>query len=104
MELGVVVGFGYWGYEIGTNTILKILLAICIPVLGFGFWGFFDFRNFGKMSESLRLIQEIVISLLAAAAFYSTRQYFFGWLLAIISIIYHILVYILGERLLKVKS
>lgn len=101
IEAGILAGLGYWGYEIGGSTVIKIVLAIGVPVVGFGFWGFVDFRNMGKMSEPLRLLQELVISGLAAIALYSVGQHFFGWALGLISIIYHILVYMLGGTLLK---
>lgn len=101
MEAGIVAGLGYWGYKTGDSTVVKIVLVIGVPFVGFGFWGFVDFRNMGKMSEALRLLQELVISGLAAVALYSVGQHFFGWVLGFISIIYHILVYALGGTLLK---
>ncbi len=101
MEAGIVAGLGYWGYEVGGSTVGKTLLAISVPVVGFGFWGFVDFRNMGRVSEPLRLLQELVISGLAAIALYSVGQHFFGWALGLISVIYHILVYALGGTLLK---
>jgi hypothetical protein len=101
METGIVAGLAYWGFHTGQNTSMKILLCIGAPLLVFGFWGACDFHNFKKLSEPLRLIQELVLSGLAAIALYSSGQHFLGWTLGAISIIHHILVYLLGEALLK---
>jgi Protein of unknown function (DUF2568) len=101
MESGVVAGLGYYGYHLGSSLGIRILLAIVFPVVGFGFWGSVDFHQFGKLSELLRLIQELVISGLAAVAFYLAGAHIIGWFLAILSVVHHILVYRLGDKLLK---
>jgi hypothetical protein len=42
MELGIVFGFAFWGYDAGKTASIKILLAIGAPVLVFSFWGLVD--------------------------------------------------------------
>ena len=101
MELGIVVGLGYWGYQTGRSMSAKILLSIGVPLLGFGFWGAVDFRWAGRLSEPLRLFQELIISGLAAVAWYAAGQPILGWILGLVSIVYHTLVYLLGGTLLK---
>lgn len=101
MELGIVTALGYWGYRTGDSVGAKILFGIGAPLLGFGFWGLVDFRQAGSLAEPLRLIQELVISMLAAAAWYVAGQQALGWALAAVSILHHALVYLSGERLIK---
>ncbi|MGD8748553.1 MAG: YrdB family protein [Balneolaceae bacterium] len=101
MEAGIVLALGYWGYLTGDTKATKILLCIAVPLVGFGFWGAVDFSRMGKFSESLRLIQELLISGLAALALYSTGAHLLGILLALLSMIHHALVYLLGGTLLK---
>jgi Protein of unknown function (DUF2568) len=101
MELGIVAAMGYWGFQAGSSIIMKIILCIIIPSVVFGFWGFFDFRKTGVISEPLRLVQELVISGLAVWALYVSGQHLLGWILGVISIIHHILIYLLGETLIK---
>ncbi len=103
METGIVLGLGYWGYQTGQGTGMKILLTIGLPLLGFGFWGTVDFHQAGSMAETIRLFQELIISGLAAAAFYTSGLHTAGWILAVITVIHHCLVYLLGERLIKNK-
>jgi len=55
MEFGIVLGFAYWGYHVGTCTLSKILIAIGAPVVVFSFWGFIDFHQAGRMAVALRL-------------------------------------------------
>jgi len=101
MEAGIVVGLGFWGYHAVADGTLAIVLAVAVPLLGFGFWGLVDFRWAGAMAEPLRLIQELVVSLLAALAWYAAGPHLLGWSLAGLSVAHHVLIYALGDRLLK---
>ncbi len=104
METGIVLGLAYWGYHTGESLLLKILLAIIAPVIVFGFWGMVDFRNFGKNSEYFRLSQELIICALVTYLLFVSALPFLGWIFGIISAAHHLLVYLLGERLLKNKK
>jgi len=101
METGIVLGLAYWGYQTGSDVITKLGLAIGAPILGFGFWGAVDFHQAGQAGEPLRLVQELLISGLAAVALWSAGQPLLGLLLALLSLVYHVLVYTTGGRLLK---
>jgi hypothetical protein len=101
METGIVVGLAFWGAQTGSSTIEKVALAIGAPALLFGFWGLVDFRQAGRAAEPLRLVQELAISGLAALAVWAAGQPLLGALLALVSIVYHVLVYVTGGRLLK---
>ncbi len=101
MELGIVLAFAYWGFQTGESTFAKIGLGIAAPVVGFGIWGAVDFHQAGRYAESLRLTEELIISGLAAAALIVAGQPILGAVLALISIVYHLVVYLRGGRLLK---
>lgn len=101
METGIVLAFAFWGYKTGDSTGTKILWAIITPIVGFGIWGAIDFHQMGRMAEPLRLIEELVISGVAAFALYSVDQHALGWSFAALSLLYHVLVYLSGGRLLK---
>lgn len=101
MEAGIVAAFGYWGYHTGTTTVEKVLLAVGAPALGFGLWGAVDFHWAGRLSEALRLIEELLISGGAAVALYAAGRQILGWALALVSVVYHALLYAQGGRLLK---
>ncbi len=100
MEAGVVLGLAYWGVHAGEDVGGKILLGAGAPALGFGFWGAVDFRRAGRLAEPLRLMQELVVSGLAAVALYIAGQPMLGIALTALSIVYHSLVYASGARLL----
>ena len=94
MEAGVVAGLLYWGIHTGDSAAGK-------AALGFGVWGALDFRRAGRYAEGLRLAEELAISGLAAAALYTAGAHVLGAALATVSVVHHILVYAIGERLLK---
>jgi Protein of unknown function (DUF2568) len=100
MEVGIVAALASWGAHTPESTWASIALGLAAPVVGFGIWGAVDFHQAGRYAEPLRLAEELVISLLAAAALYSTGQHTLGVALAILSVAYHTLVYATGARLL----
>lgn len=104
MEAAIVIGMAYCGYVLGNRGVWKIILAILFPVAGFGFWGLVDFHRLHKHGETLRFIQEMLITGLLAAALYVLGAHGAGWVLAILSLLHHSLTYLLGERLLKNRS
>ncbi len=101
MEAGIVFGLAYWGAHTGDSTAGRIALGILAPVIGFGLWGAVDFHQAGRFAEPLRLVQELVISGLAALALYAAGLHVVGVALAALSIVYHALVYLSGGALLK---
>lgn len=103
MEVGIVVALGTWGYHVAVGRTMPMVLAVIVPALGFGFWGLVDFRWAGALSEPLRLTQELGVSALAAVAWYAAGRHGLAWALAGLSVAHHVLVYALGDRLLKVR-
>ena len=101
MELAIVVALAWWGAVTGTSAASSILLGVAAPLVGFGIWGLVDFHQAGRLGEPLRLIEELAISFLAAAGWYAAGQHLLGWGLAGLSVVYHVLVYATGRRLLK---
>lgn len=104
METAVVAALALWGAQAGDTTTTRILLAIGAPVVGFGFWGAVDFRWAGRLAEPLRLAQELAVSGVAAGAAYAAGAPVFGIALAMLSVLYHALVYLAGDRLLNQRT
>jgi hypothetical protein len=104
METGIIIAFGFWGLNEGSTTMTKIAFCILTPVIGFGFWGLVDFHQMGKWAEPLRCTQEILISALAAFLLYQAGAFLYSYILILLSILYHLLIYVNGERLLKKKT
>jgi Protein of unknown function (DUF2568) len=103
LEVGVVAALADWGIQTGQGTTAKVLLGLGVPLVGFGLWGAVDFHR-ARHAEGLRLVQELVISGLAAVAWYAAGAHLLGVALAAWSIVYHALVYASGARLLKPVS
>lgn len=101
MEFGIVLALGIWGYHTGSSVATKLLLAIGAPIVGFGFWGAVDFHQAGRLAEPLRLLQELAISALAGIALFAAGLPKWGLALIALSAIHHVLVYALGQRLIK---
>jgi Protein of unknown function (DUF2568) len=104
MEAAIVVALGVWGYNTGGSTPASIGLMLAAPLVGFGFWGAVDFHQAGRLAEPLRLTQELVVSGLAALAWYAAGHHTLAIALAALSLVYHTSVYATGARLLKTES
>jgi hypothetical protein len=100
LEACIVVAFAWWGFVAGGSTAAGILLAAAAPAIAFGLWGLVDFHGAGRLAEPARLLQELVISGLAAVAWYAAGQHALAWMLAALSVVHHALVYATGDRLL----
>ena len=100
LEVGVVAGLAWWGYRTGGGGGTGALLAILVPTIGFGIWGAVDFHRAGRLAEPLRLTEELLISGLAAVGLIAVGPASSGWGLLGFSVVYHLLVYTNGERLL----
>lgn len=101
LEFGIVLAFGFWGYNLGNNEGSKLFLLLLFPIVGFGIWGAIDFHQLEKNAELYRLIEELLISFIASYGLYTIGQTVLAVSLAVLTIIYHILVYSFGERLLQ---
>ena len=101
MEVGVVSGLAWWGFDTGGGGALGIFLAVLAPAIGFGVWGAVDFHQAGRYAEHLRLGEELVISGLATWALLDIAQPAWAWVLLAVSVVYHAAVYAAGERLLR---
>jgi Protein of unknown function (DUF2568) len=88
------------GHPHGESTPAKIVLAIGAPLAGFAVLGAVDFRHV-RFGELVRLVEELVICAVAAAASYPTGARLFGIGLAALSIGYHAFVYASGGRLVE---
>jgi hypothetical protein len=64
-----------------------VLLGVGAPLVGFGFWGAVDFHR-ARHAEGLRLPQELVVSGLAAVAWYASGAHLLRVALAAWSILY----------------
>ena len=104
LETAIVAALAYWGVHRGDSTAAKVVLGIGAPLVGFGIWGAIDFRQAGRLAETLRLIEELVISGLAALAVYSSGLHAIGIAIAVLTVAYHAFVYVLGARLLEPKT
>ena len=101
MEFGIVAAMAYWGYRVGSNLIIGILIGILAPLIVFGFWGLVDFHQAGHVAEPLRLVEELIICGLVTAALFVSGQPVFALIFGLIAIVQHGLVYLLGDTLLK---
>ena len=67
-EAAVLGALAHRGAHTGTSTAGSAALAVAAPAVGFGVRGAVDVRFAGRHSEPPRLLEELVISGLAAAA------------------------------------
>lgn len=70
VEIAVFIGPMCFVFQLGQNMIVKILLSFIAALLVFGFWSLVDFHQCGRNAELFRLLQELILSALAAFFFF----------------------------------
>lgn len=95
LELAMLAGFGYWGFQTAASAGMKVLLGLGLPIIALLLWGvFFAPRS----SRRLSLIPGVLLSLglfwLSAAALYAAQQQQPGLIFAIVAVINRALVVI----------
>jgi len=104
VEVLVIVSLAVWGFAVGEAGAWRAILTVLAPAVGFGFWALVDFRWLGPRAEPARLVQELAVSGVAAAAAIGAGQTALGWTLAALTVLYHLLVYAAGQRLLHLPE
>ena len=101
LEVGIVAATAWYGYTLAGDTPTRLALAVLVPLAVFGFWATVDFRFAGRRGETLRLLQELVVTAVASGALYESGHHILAGALLALSVVHHAAVYLLGERLLK---
>jgi hypothetical protein len=73
LELGALISFGYWGFQLGHGGIAKIALGIGMPLIVAVFWGTFVAPKAAiPVSIPVRIMLQLLVFGSAAAALYAS--------------------------------
>src|SRR4051794_8990145 len=101
LELVGLYAFGLWGWQFSDNTVLRLLLAIVLPVLAATAWGVFstvgDSRGQGKALVAVpgwaRLALEVAYFALATWAFVAAGAATVGLVFGLVALVQTLLAY-----------
>lgn len=75
LELAALVAFGMWGYSLGPNLFLRVVLATALPLLVAVLWGIFlSPRATVPLEPALKYALRLMVFALAALALIATRH------------------------------
>lgn len=75
LEICILVIFGYWGFQTGSNPLMKFLLGLGAPILFAAIWGaFLAPKSWRRLDEAWLSLLELVIFALTCWALYSTGK------------------------------
>jgi hypothetical protein len=98
LELCALAALGYWGFKTEASFIAKIGLGIGAPLLAAVVWGALVAPGAPVPTPGLlRLVLELIIFGLAAAALYSAGRPTLAWALVLAFVINRVLMYAWGQ-------
>ncbi|WP_274649688.1 YrdB family protein [Paenibacillus humicola] len=97
LELSAVASLCYWGFHNGSSLAAKTMLGIGSPLLAAVAWGAFVSPKAAiPVSAPLRLLVEVALFLLAAAALFAAGRDTLGSTLVILAFASRILMFLLN--------
>jgi Protein of unknown function (DUF2568) len=95
LELALLAAFGYWGFQTGSSTLVKVLLGIGIPLLAAVIWGIFMAPNSARhLQGGAYLVLKALLFGLAVVALMTAGRTTLGVVFAAVVVINTILLYI----------
>lgn len=88
LELAAMIAFGYWGYQFEVAVVIKIILALAVPLVVIIVWGMYLAPKASRpiFSFPTRSALKLVVFVLASAALYAVGQHMYGILFFVISV------------------
>ncbi|WP_329765533.1 YrdB family protein [Bacillus nitratireducens] len=98
LELCVLGIVGYWGFRVGTITVIKVTLAIILPVIVAIIWALFGAQHAEwEVQGILHVLLEIIVFGVGVAALYHLKHYMLASGLAIIIVVNRMLMFIWNQ-------
>lgn len=99
LELSALAAIGYWGAQRGNSTVLKVTLAVLLPLIAAVYWGMFvapKARFAG--TRAVRLLLGLVVFGLASAALVHAGHTTLGWTFGAVTLVNTVLTYVGGPQ------
>jgi hypothetical protein len=95
LELAMLVALSYAGFHTGKSNLLHWLVGLGTPIVIIAFWAIYMAPNAsGRFSDPIRQIVSFILFELAALALYKSHQPKAALILATITVVNAILVYL----------
>jgi hypothetical protein len=99
LELAALAALAVWGFQTPANTLLKILLAITLPLIAALLWGLFvSPKAKYRLPEIGRLALEITLFASAVFALHSTNHPTLAATFALLALIHLPLTFLFNQR------
>ncbi|RDW18348.1 hypothetical protein CWR48_12265 [Oceanobacillus arenosus] len=95
LEVAGLISFSYWGFHLGKEFFIKILIGLGTPVLVAIFWGLFLApKATYQLNEPLLSVLQLMVFTLAAAALYFSGKSSLGIAYLITVLLTKFLIYV----------
>jgi Protein of unknown function (DUF2568) len=95
LELGVLAALGYWGFQVGQGTLIKIALAIGAPIVAVVVWMCFGAPRATWHLQGIWLfILRVIFFGAAVVALFFASQRVLGVIFALLFVINLVLIYV----------
>lgn len=101
LEMAALIAIGYWGWQQSNSLLLKIGLAVGLPLIAAILWGTFNVANDPSRSGKapipipgwLRLGLELALFAIATWALFAAGATVLGWIVGVVTVIHYLLSY-----------
>lgn len=98
LELCMLAALGYWGFNTGKGTLVKIALGIGAPLIAAVLWGVFEAPNSSmRLHGAPQLILEVAIFAVAAGALYAAKHPNLAIVFALVVVVNRVLMQVWGQ-------
>lgn len=75
LELAMLAAYGYWGFQTGDGTFVKIVLGIGVPIVVIILWGLFEApRAYRPLPQPWHFILKVVLFGISVVALFAAGR------------------------------
>ncbi len=95
LELAMLGAFAYWGAQSGESTLIKVVLAVGLPLVAIVIWGVYNApRSARRLPPVPRILLSLLLFIGAAVALAVAGQPALALVFVVVAVVNQVLIYV----------